>query len=137
MKLVRTFLPRWLTGMVLALSVLGRVIVPTGFMVAPAAAGAVPMIVICTGQGSMTMPMPGLASRQAPDDSHDDHSEKAAQHPCAFAAASAAIDLTAIAHPSSPLIAAARHISQTPIFVQPGRGLAAPPPPKTGPPALN
>ena len=125
---------RWLSGMMIACALLGRVIVPSGFMIAPAAAGAVPMVVICTGQGSMTVPMAALAGQHDPQTDHDQHQDKANEHPCAFAAASAAVDLTAMLHPAGPVSVATGNIANIRPAAQPGRGLAAPPPPKTGPP---
>ncbi|OYY68877.1 MAG: hypothetical protein B7Y47_13100 [Sphingomonas sp. 28-63-12] len=114
---------------------LGRVIVPSGFMIAPGMAGAAPMIVICTGQGAMMMPMPSIGPKQPGHPSQGEHDGKAADHPCAFAAASASVDLAALSHPVAPVIIEASSTGVDRLAPRPGLGLAAPPPPKTGPPA--
>lgn len=105
-----------------------RVVVPAGFMVSEGAAG--PTIVICSGTGPMAMALPGMPAK------HDGKADKA-DHPCAFTAAHVAAPapiapgdvLAPIAASAAPIIAVGT--------VRPGLGLAAPPPPKTGPPALR
>jgi hypothetical protein len=105
-----------------------RIAVPTGFMVGEGTAG--PTIVICSGSGAMTMPLPGVPAK------HDGNKEKT-DHPCAFAAAHivapapvpASDALVLRAAPATPLARIGN--------IRPGLGLAAPPPPKTGPPALR
>ncbi|WCM27711.1 hypothetical protein NDN01_01915 [Sphingomonas sp. QA11] len=115
-----------------------RLAVPSGFMLMPGSNGALPTITMCSGQGVMTMPMPVRMDTVSGRASHDDgrHQEKAPDHPCAFAAASAAVDLAAILHPGAPTIIEMGVRPQSRAFAQPGLGLAAPPPPKTGPPIL-
>lgn len=110
------------------LALVCRVAVPTGFMVGEGAAG--PTIVICSGSGPMTMPLPGVPAK--PDGKADK-----ADHPCVFAAAHVAAPapvpngdaLVLRAAPASPMPPSGD--------LRPGLGLAAPPPPKTGPPALR
>ena len=115
-----------------------RLAVPSGFMLMPGSNGALPTITMCSGQGVMTMPMPARMDPASGRASHDDgrHQEKAPDHPCAFAAASAAVDLAAILHPGAPTIIEMGVRPQSLAFAHPGLGLAAPPPPKTGPPIL-
>lgn len=103
-----------------------RVIVPQGFMWAADARGR-PTMVECPGVG----PMPGMHH----GDSHG-HDGKTADHPCAFAAAGAAVDLAAEVHPLVETTAAVIAPAALHRSVSPGLGLAAPPPPKTGPPPL-
>ena len=114
-----------------------RVIVPQGYMWAATADGS-PRIVICSGfAGASGVPQIAAVALAAQHESdRRDHDGKSADHPCAFAVASVAVDLAGDAHP----IAVARLSAAAPVapylFLRPGLGLAAPPPPKTGPPAL-
>ncbi len=122
-------------AMILALLALAmRLLVPTGFMLAPAAAGGLPNLVICTGQGPMAMPGMTMAMSGADHDKHD--SNDTGGHPCAFAAAGVAIELPALLLPALPPVAA---LAVLPAFglIRPGLGLAAPPPPQTGPPSRS
>lgn len=127
--------------LLLGLTLMARIIVPSGFMVAPAMAGAAPMIVICTGQGMMKMALPqaGTPSTEHGAPGHNDghHDDKAADHPCAFAAASASVDLAALLHPTAAIGVTADTAPIDRLAPRPGLGLAAPPPPKTGPPLHN
>lgn len=130
-------LPRLLASLLLTVTLLARLLVPTGFMVAPATAGATPMIVICSGSGPMTMAAPEALRPHGGDDHNGKHDGKAGEHPCAFAVASAAADLAALSHPVPPASQASDAIGADPLAPRPGLGLAAPPPPKTGPPVLR
>lgn len=111
-----------------------RLAVPSGFMLMPGMNGALPVITMCSGQGAM--PMPAGMHPATGRASHDDgqHEEKTPDHPCAFAAASAAVDLAAILHPVAPAIIGIDVRPQPHAFSHAGIALAAPPPPKTGPP---
>ena len=128
---------RGVAGMLVACALLVRMLVPSGFMIAPGATG-LPTVIECPGQDPVApmapMAMPGMAG-------HDMHHkggehDKSADHPCAFAAANAAVDLTAAVHPVAQTTVAAFAPTQFHTFARPGLGLAAPPPPKTGPPIL-
>lgn len=123
-----------MTRVAMALAMLAvamRVLVPAGYM--PGRAGEAP-IVLCTGQGAQII-LSGENAKAAPGAPADDHSGKAADHhPCAFASAAhifAAQDL-------APVVLAAWSVpapdARAQSTVSPGRGLAAPPPPATGPP---
>lgn len=120
---LRTF---WLALAMLAVSV--RVLIPAGFMASQDA--QLPYaLVICTGQGAISV--------QAHD--HDGHQAPESHHaPCAFAGLGAA--------PPPPLLTQsvvlvaldpAPVLAWTQSDLRPGRGLAAPPPPATGPPQLT
>jgi len=121
-----------------------RMLIPSGFMIAPGAHGAT--LVLCPGQGAMPIALPHDMAAMAmpghdmskPSDKHqgDKHQEKGDNLPCAFSPVGATANLVSVAHPVPP--AAITVIAPTlfRIFVQPGLGLAAPPPPKTGPPTL-
>lgn len=126
---------RLLAALLMFCALLARVAVPPGYMIGGETRGGMPVIEICTGQGPMMLAVPGV---QGADGHHDgDHGSKAPDHPCAFAAAAAAIDLTAALH---PIMAHALTITLpvlTQGFARAGLGLAAPPPPKTGPPILR
>lgn len=121
---------RWALLLVLCALAM-RMVVPQGFMWA-ADSGGVARIVICSG--TMPAAMPGLNATRPHDDQRD-HGGQEADHPCAFAAA-ASLDLAsdpprAIPHAPRADAPVALHL-----FARPGLGLAAPPPPKTGPPAF-
>jgi hypothetical protein len=126
---------RW-TGLVLvALAMLVRVLIPAGFMAAPDDLGRAG-IVICTGDGAMTVSVDadGTVHKAPVDDQHQDKPKS--DHPCAFAGAA-----TPLAAPVLALSEAAPTIHQVAVprlqsHQRPGLGLAAPPPPTTGPPVL-
>ncbi|MBN8806673.1 MAG: hypothetical protein J0I47_00325 [Sphingomonas sp.] len=126
----------WLVLLIAALSV--RALTPQGYMTMAAANGGIALMPCdgampapTTSGQPMAMPMAGHH-----DGNHhkQDHGSRA-DHPCAFAGI-AALDMApplAIAIPlrrdTAPALAAT-------LAMLPGRGLAAPPPPATGPPAL-
>lgn len=118
-----------------------RVLVPSGYMLSPTDHGGLPTIMICSGAGPVQMAMPAAMAMAMPG--HDigktdsQHENKATDHPCAFAAASAAVDLAALVHPVAAVAATVQPSDLLRLFVRPGLGLAAPPPPKTGPPFLR
>jgi len=104
-------------------ALLARAVIPAGWMVAPASAG-VP-IVICTGDGMVTGAMPGK----------NDGQPRTNSEPCAFAGLGlAALPAPLVAAVAAPLAVAIAILAPAVVLV-PGRGLAAPPPPATGPPA--
>jgi len=129
---------RGVAVMLVACALMMRMLVPSGFMLAPGANG-LPTVIVCPGQGlaaPMAMPgMPGMAGHDMHHQGGEQH-DKNADHPCAFAAAGAAVDLVASLHPIAPAPMAAFAPPLFHAFVRPGLGLAAPPPPKTGPPIL-
>jgi hypothetical protein len=117
-------------GLMLAVfAVSMKVLVPSGFMVAPSASGDLPFaLVICTGQGAMTIKAPGDHTPAPAKTSHD---------VCPFAG-------NAVGAPAPSLVAAADvefvayrlPVSPSQVAVTPGRGLSAPPLPARGPPRL-
>lgn len=122
---------------VLALAL--RVLIPAGVMLDPTEGrSGLSSIVICTGQGAMTVAVDdqGHVVSAEGEDGKNKPEKPLSDHPCAFAAAAAplaapqALDLPA---PASIRIEAAPLAAFAP---RPGLGLAAPPPPKTGPPAI-
>lgn len=120
------------------LAVALRVLVPGGYMIAaPGEAAGVP-IILCTERGVETVLLGADARLADPSSgSQDDHSGKPApDHPCAFAGLGAAL---APADVLTVGLAAWTHAADGPAFppeIRPGRGMAAPPPPQTGPPLL-
>jgi hypothetical protein len=127
-------MPRAVILAVLALALLARLAVPAGWMPVTDADGA--RLTICTGMGALDAPrhaMPGMAERHG----SGDHKQSGDDHVCPFAAVALAlaqpalpsIDLLPMVLPGAvPLLR---------IAVAVGRGLAAPPPPATGPPSLD
>ncbi|AAK25461.1 DUF2946 family protein [Caulobacter vibrioides] len=119
------------------LAVVLKVMIPAGFMPSAESRNGLPFaLVLCTGDGAkVVQPGDTLDARHG---EKGDQSDKAGHDvPCPFAAqgaaappptvvATIAIDLVAYA---APVIPPARTLA-------PGRGLAAPPPPATGPPLV-
>jgi hypothetical protein len=120
----------WLLALVvLALAV--RMLVPAGWM--PSFAGGRATITLCTGAGMVE------AWVDADGKIHKDSPAKkgAGDQPCAFAGLAGADDAHELAHVVvAPLFAphSALHFDATNVAI--GLGLAAPPPPAIGPPAL-
>jgi len=113
---------------------LARLASPPGYMLAAHPPGwGLPGLVPCDGQRAFPAAMDGHMGHEP---SKQDHGEKGDPQVCAFAAVGHAFTLASgiptvgiaeIASRASPLVLRAQ---------QPGRGLAAPPPPKTGPPSF-
>ncbi|MDP2260449.1 MAG: hypothetical protein Q8J89_12125 [Caulobacter sp.] len=123
---------RWGAGVwaMVALAVALRLTVLPGYMI-QAAPGAL-TVVICTANGavSQAVDVPGTSS--APHEQQDEGDGKAPV--CAFAMAGATL-----AAPEGQIATAAPPSTAAPLLppagaAAPGRGLAAPPPPATGPP---
>ncbi|MGN6374844.1 MAG: DUF2946 family protein [Sphingomonas sp.] len=125
-------MPRLGVLAVLALALLARLAIPVGWMPVTDADGW--RLTICTGVGPLDA-MPGMtmddSGHKAPGNDHKSDTV------CGFAAAG-----LAMAEPCMPPVLAAlpiitaavaplRHVA-----VAVGRGLAAPPPPPTGPPLI-
>ena len=125
---------------------LARIAVPAGWMPIAAASGGV-VLAPCSGMGIATLPaahampatemagMPGMAAHAThhAGDKTERHPDPAGDHPCAgaglaVALAAPALDLPAALAVPPPAAPTAR---LTPAI---GLGLAAPPPPATGPP---
>ncbi|MDP3907031.1 hypothetical protein [Novosphingobium sp.] len=118
---------RFAAALLLAAVLALRVAVPGGWMVEQQ--GGELTVALCSdasgGQVFVTIPLG--------DDTPDPHEGK--QAPCAFTALAGLADLPHAADLPMPLsdrVAPAR----MPLEISVGRGLAAPPPPQTGPPAI-
>lgn len=124
-------------GLVLvALALFMRVVVPAGYMAAPTGAGG-SAIVICTGQGafSLTLDADGRAHKTPLDDDGKSHSsDPRTDHPCAFSGAATPVGAAALTLTDAPRLTYRPVALALPAHQRPGLGLAAPPPPTTGPP---
>ena len=111
------------------LAILLRASIPGGFMLSAAKAGGMPDLVICTAQGLMT-----IAGDHAPGS--DDDSGKQQDTSCAFTAVASVTITPTLLSIATPIYAEAVVVQRAIPDQRPGRGLAAPPPPTTGPPSL-
>ena len=112
----------WLTAIALLL----RLLVPAGYM--PAAGALTLSVTICADMGDERATI--VIPRNAPEDD-------GAATDCPYALAA----LDTLTPPDAPVLAApalfaAASPAPLPAALAPGRGLAAPPPPATGPPAF-
>ncbi len=122
---LRSALSGWFPALA-AIALIVQLVVPPGFMIAPAVSG--PTIVICTGHGPLLSPV---------DRSGGPNKSPAgkAAPVCAFAGlccASTLADSPQLTR-TAPLRFTVSPVGQP--AVDPGRGLAAPPPPAQAPPA--
>lgn len=137
------------TSWAFALTVLAmamRVVIPNGYMVASAEAShGLPQMVICTGQGAMAVAVDGAGHlvksslKPAFKSAHSDptHSDRdRPDHPCAFAATSAAAQTASLVLSLAPIGFSQSVPLPLASAQRPGIGLAAPPPWTTGPPSI-
>lgn len=123
----------------------GRAAVPAGWMpIASAHRGVV--LAPCSGMGVATLPkanampamdMPGMAAHASHDAGGESerHPDSAGDHPCSGAGVSVALETPVLDLPAA--LAIAPRAAPVGLLVPAiGRGLAAPPPPSTGPPIL-
>jgi len=113
---------------------LARLASPPGYMLAANPAGwGLPGLVLCDGQRAVPTAMAGHMGHEP---LKQDHGKKGDPPVCAFAAVGQAftldpwiptVEISAIVPCAAPVALCTQ---------QPGRGLAAPPPPKTGPPSF-
>lgn len=124
-------MPRPVALAILAAALLLRVLIPTGWMPAHAADGSFG-ITLCTPSGV------SHAWVDAEGKIHDKqpHKKSSADQPCAFAGLAMAGDvpMAAIGLPLTVQAVASHHPLSFSVGI--GHGLAAPPPPSTGPPAF-
>ena len=130
---------RGLVLLALLCILLARVAVPAGWMPMAAADGGL-VLVPCSGMGATTlvaadmagMHMPGMAAGHEGGEGQR-HPDPSGDHPCSGAGVAAAIAtplaMAPVGLPIRPAIVVARTF-----IVMIGQGLAAPPPPQTGPP---
>lgn len=120
---------RFVLGLVLGAILVLRALIPSGWM--PSSVDG-RWIVLCSAQGSTSVWV-DAAGKIHKDDVPG---KSKADGPCAFAGLGLGFDLVQIAQPPPPfwIVPALVVIAFPPSAV--GQGLAAPPPPKTGPPLL-
>lgn len=122
---------------VIACAMALRMLVPLGWM--PVSDGHGFRITMCTGSGPMDMAvaMPGMAMHHGDDHTGQDHGQQPMQdHPCTFAHLALSFAEPVLPVLALPPLARAEALAARPLTLAIGRGLAAPPPPATGPPAL-
>jgi hypothetical protein len=120
----------WL--MLLVAALIARSAAPEGWMPVVNAAGGIE-IALCNGMGPetvMVLGADGALHKKAPVSGHNE------THPCAFAGMGVG-DAPPVIAVAAPIPATTELLTPaTPLVSFPGRGLAAPPPPAIGPPAL-
>lgn len=133
-KLLRPRIQRSLVLALIACSLLARLLVPPGWMPVQTANGW--QITICTGTGPMKMAMPAaMAAAMSAGHHQDKQPEHDSQdHPCAFAGLALALAPPITPPLLLPAQAATVSLLQRDSLAHIGQGLAAPPPPSTGPP---
>ena len=114
----------WL-GVVLALALALKLMVPQGWM--PGRSGG---LILCPSGG----PVLAMAGMQHGGKEMPAH--PAGDHPCAFTGLGVAPVPPAPLAAAMPPVAARPHFAVQRVAVAVGRGLAAPPPPATGPPSF-
>ncbi|WBO23270.1 hypothetical protein [Sphingomonas abietis] len=134
----RGAVPQLLALAIIACALLLRVIVPQGWMPVQTAHGW--RITICTGMGPMQTGMaPDMAADMAAamKDAHhgsDEQNHGSSDHACAFSSLAMAFDGPPLPALDLPRPSAEDWLVGAAALVSIGRGLAAPPPPSTGPP---
>lgn len=113
-----------------------RVLVPPGFMVPTAGQGVGFPIVLCTAQGAKTfvVDQEGRLSNPGPQPAGDHSPASQPHHSCAFAGVAQALGAPQSLQIGLAGWTFAEHAFAVGTPAAPGRGLAAPPPPQTGPP---
>jgi hypothetical protein len=131
----RRKMPPLLMVAILFAALMLRIAVPQGWMPAQMADGW--RIVLCSGSGPMemsgmpaAMAMPGMKHMPA------GHDHGTAEHPCAFSALALALAEPVAPSLPEPMVAATAWLLALGRIVTLGHGLAAPPPPSTGPPPI-
>ena len=113
-----------------------RLAVPSGWMPVADASGV--HLTICTGMGPMAAPpatmMATMAHGHHQMPSGQDHSD--GDHPCPYAGFAVALAEPLAPGLDVPVLVPATVVAVVKTAVTVGRGLAAPPPPATGPPLL-
>jgi hypothetical protein len=120
----------WLTLLIAVL--LARGLAPEGWMPVADAAGGIE-IALCNGNGpddAMVLTPDGKLHHKTPASGHT------GDHPCAFAGLGMADAPPPLPAVTAPVSLDRRQVVSADTAAVPGRGLAAPPPPATGPPIL-
>lgn len=123
----------FLTLAVMAIAL--RIMIPPGFMIAAPSNDLPFPIVLCTGDGMVTVGPGGALPHHGDTDKAPD--QDAHDSPCAFAGHGAAAPPPVLADAGPPVFAAyLSPVPTTPPGLTPGRGLTGPPLPARGPPVL-
>ena len=123
--------------LVAVLALIMRIAVPAGTMVSADLAGTgLPPLVICTGNGAMTVAVDAAGQPVGGDHQNNPGPSDSGDHACAFAAAAMTFAPPVLAEIAMPAAGDAAAPAPLPISQRPGLGLAAPPPPTTGPPSI-
>lgn len=128
--------PQRLALAMIACALLVRVLIPQGWMPAQTADGW--QITICTGTGPMQMEMPASMASAMKGMHHGsgDQDHNASDHPCAFSSLAMALDEPPLPVLDLPKMTVGAWLTGLPTVIGVGHGLAAPPPPATGPPSI-
>lgn len=134
---IRRGVPQSVSLALIVCALLLRVVVPQGWMPERTTDGW--RITICTGTAPMQMDMPAAMAAAMKGDLHTppDRGRGHNDHPCAFAGCAAALSEPTLPAVILPKAAIAAWLTGSAMHVAIGRGLAAPPPPATGPPPLS
>ncbi|MGN6123620.1 MAG: hypothetical protein ACTHOJ_11770 [Sphingomonas oligoaromativorans] len=127
--------PRTIALALLACALALRLLIPAGWMPVADAQGL--HLVLCSGSGPMEMPSAHAMAGMKGMDHHGHHDPSMPDHPCAFAGLGLALAEPLLPQLALPARVAAVRVDHAGETVAIGRGLAAPPPPATGPPALG
>ena len=112
------------------------IVLPRGYMAASGDDGLV-RIVMCTGDGPVSVaPPPELAKRLMPGRHHqDDNRQDSHAAPCPYAGNAAPLSAPGSYEMPRPVFAHGDAVQGRPTEgIEPGRGMAAPPPPSQAPP---
>ncbi len=125
-------------GAIALLAMLVRAVVPAGYMLAEADAGQGRFLTVemCEGHAAAVIDLATgieVDASKLPDEAPGKQDGQSNIAPCVFAAASSIAGPDAIAQPVE-FVATLMAEFGVDISVRPGRGIAAPPPPATGPP---
>lgn len=109
-----------------------KIMLPAGFMPGATPVHGLPFaLVLCTAEGAKVV-QPGESHKTSDEPASATHDQ-----PCPFAVQGAAVPPPTVATLGQTLAVAYVETPVPPVrTLAPGRGLAAPPPPKTGPPSI-
>jgi len=131
MRCLRNWLirQRAIAATLVVAALLLRALVPAGYMLAPGQDGRTITVALCSGSQvqSIKLALPG-------DPHQPQKSQAGKDSPCAFAGTATLADLSTAPQAELAPFASAPQVL-APIKVRIGQGLAAPPPPQTGPPS--
>jgi hypothetical protein len=129
---------RRLAGVLTALALAFHALLPTGYMLSANTKGAGIEITLCTQDGTVAAfmaPDGSISQTKQDDNNRTNHDGSDSTSPCHFALLSGTL---VFASPSFiaalPEYEMIRQETDPAVMPAPGQGLAAPPPPKTGPP---